>query len=289
MGEDIAQTDPDSGHVRAAIDACELVISQDVFLSETARAADVVLPAAAFLEKDGTFVNFDRRFQRVRPALRPPGSARTDFEILHAVAAALGAGLGPATPAAALAECGSHAPLFAGITHERLDRDGGLHWPCRSTDDPGEHAPTSGRSPRRPDVPSWPPWEWLPPGEEPDSQYPYTLITGRRLEHYNSGSMTRRTRNLDLAPADTLDLNPDDAAARLGLHDGDPVEITSRRGAVVTRVHLTEDVAPGQLFLDFHFPEPAANVLTSDVVDGVTSCPEYKVTAVRLGAARPNQ
>jgi formate dehydrogenase major subunit len=286
MGEDIAQTDPDSRHVRAAIDACELVISQEIFLSETARLADVVLPAASFLEKDGTFVNFDRRFQRVRPALAPPGDARTDFDILVAVAGALGGDLGVSTPAEAMAECAAVAPAYAGITHERLDREGALHWPCRTAEDPGEgvlhlerFATPSGRAQLLA-------VDWLPPGEEPDSEYPYTLITGRRLEHYNSGTMTRRTPNLDLVPRELLDMHPDDLA-RLGLEDGDDAEVTSRRGSVVVRAHGSDELAPGEVFMAFHFPEAAANVLTSEVVDTVTSCPEYKVTAVSIRPARP--
>ena len=132
MGEDIAQTDPDSAHVRAALAACDLVVVQEIFLSKIALLADVVLPAASFLEKDGTFVNFDRRFQRVRPALPPPGQARTDFDILNAVAAGLGADLRCPDPAAALADCAAVAPLFAGVTHRRLEDEGALHWPCRS-------------------------------------------------------------------------------------------------------------------------------------------------------------
>jgi len=281
MGEDIAQTDPDSGHVRAAIDACELVVSQEIFLSETARLADVVLPAAAFLEKDGTFVNFDRRFQRVRPALPPPDGARTDFDILLAVAKALGADLGISSPAEAMAECAAVAPLFAGISHERLDREGALPWPCRSVDDPGEallyqrsFATPSGRAQLASVA-------WLPTGEEADSRYPYTLITGRRLAHYNSGTMTRRTPNLELVPHEVLDLHPDDLA-RLGLRDGDRAAVTSRRGEVVTQVRGSDGIVPGQAFLAFHFPDVAANVLTSQEVDTVTSCPEYKVTAVSI-------
>lgn len=281
MGEDIAQTDPDSHHVRAAIDACELVICQEIFLSETARLADVVLPAASFLEKDGTFVNFDRRFQRVRPALPPPDGARTDFAILLGVAHALGEDLGVSTPAEALAECAAVAPLFAGISHERLDQEGALAWPCRSAGDPGEallyrdHFETASGRAQLAAV------DWLPPGEQPDSAYPYTLITGRRLAHYNAGTMTRRTPNLALVPEEVLDLHPDDLA-RLGLADGDHVSVTSRRGAVVTTVRGSDAIAPGQAFLAFHFPTVAANVLTSDVVDTVTSCPEYKVTAVSI-------
>jgi formate dehydrogenase major subunit len=281
LGEDIAQTDPNSARVRAAIDACELVISQEIFLSETARAAEVVLPAAAFLEKDGTFVNFDRRFQRVRPALPPPTGARSDFDILHAVAASLSTELGCPTPADTLAECASLATLFGGISHARLDIQGGLHWPCRDAADPGERrlyehrfATPSGRA-------ELAAREWLPPGEQPDAAYPYLLITGRRLAHYNAGTMTRRTPNINLAPGESIDLHPDDVA-RLGLAPDSRVQVTSRRGTVITRVRPTDDIAPGQAFLAFHFPDVAANALTSDVTDDITSCPEYKVTAVHI-------
>ncbi|HZC25964.1 MAG TPA: formate dehydrogenase subunit alpha [Actinopolymorphaceae bacterium] len=284
FGEDILQTDPDSGHVRAAVAACQLVISQEIFLSTTAQAADVVLPGASFLEKDGTFVNFDRRFQRVRPALSPPGLARTDFDVIRSVAGALGADLGCRTPAAALAECARLTPVFAGLSHERLDRLHALHWPCRSADDPGEarlyervFATPDGRA-------HLAAVGWLPPGEPSDIAFPYMLITGRRLEHYNSGTMTRRTSNLVLVPAEYLDINPDDAA-RLGLADGDRADVASRRGQITAPVRLTDDMAPGQVFLAFHFPEVAANLLTSDQVDEQTSCPEYKLTAVRLRRA----
>jgi formate dehydrogenase major subunit len=281
IGENIVQTDPDSARVRAALQACELVICQEIFLTDTARLADVVLPSASFLEKDGTFVNFDRRFQRVRAALPAPGEARTDFAVLHAVAKAIGGDLGCPTPAQALDECARLAPLFAGISHQRIDREGYLHWPCPSPDGPGharpyEHdfATPNGRAQlaARP---------WLPPGEQLDREFPYLLITGRRLTHYNAGTMTRRTPNLILQPRESLDLHPDDGT-RLGLSDGDTVEITSRRGAVVAPVHLTDDVSPGEAFLAFHFPDVATNLLTSDAVDETTSCPEYKITAVQL-------
>lgn len=259
-------------------------MSQEIFLSETAAAADVVLPGASFLEKDGTFVNFDRRFQRVRPALCPPGEARTDFEVLHAVADAMGADLGCPSPADAMDECAQLAPLFGGISHRRLDLEGPLHWPCRDAGDPGEgrlyehgFATPNGRAQlaARP---------WLPPGEQPDAEYSYTLVTGRRLTHYNSGTMTRRTANLVLAPSEHVDVSPEDAA-RFGVGDGDRVEIASRRGTVRAAVRVTDDMAPGELFMAFHFPQVAANQLTSDGTDEVTACPEYKVTAVRLSRA----
>ena len=284
FGEDLMQTDPDSGHVAAALDACELVVSQEIFLSATARRADVVLPGASWLEKDGTFVNFDRRFARVRPALSPPGQARTDFDLLLSVVAALGADLGCKTPADALEECARIAPLYAGISHDRLDREGPLHWPCRSTTDPGEatlyldrFATPDGRA-RLAAKP------WLPPGEQPDSAYPFVLVTGRRLEHYNTGSMTRRTANLALLPEEHLDVHPDDAA-RLGVRAGAPVRVTSRRAATTLTARITPDVAPGTVFAAFHFPDAAVNALTSQHSDTDTGCPEYKVTAVRLAAA----
>ena len=285
FGEDIAQTDPDSGHVRAAIDACELVVSQEIFLSETAGMADVVLPAAAFLEKEGTFTNFDRRVQRVRPALGPPGEARPDFEIIRALADALGADLGCATPADAFAEMAALTPTFAGISHQRLDREGAIAWPCRSPDDPGERKlyqdrfeTPSGRA-RLAAIP------YAPPGEQTDPQFPLLLVTGRRLEHYNAGTMTRRTGNLDLVAEELVELNPSDAAD-LGVADRDLVRVASRRGEIELTAALTDRVSPGQAFMGFHFPEALTNRLTSQHGDETTSCPEYKVTAVRVESRR---
>jgi formate dehydrogenase major subunit len=284
FGEDIAQTDPDSGHVRAAIDACELVVSQEIFLSETAALADVVLPAAAFLEKDGTFTNFDRRVQRVRPALAPPGEARPDFEIIHAIGDALGTDLGCATPAEAFAEMASLTPTFAGISHERLDREGPIAWPCRSAEEPGERtlyldrfATASGKA-QLAAIP------YAPPGEEPSAEFPLLLVTGRRLEHYNAGTMTRRTGNLELLSAERIQVHPEDAGDA-GISSGDRVRVASRRGAIELATELTDRVSPGQAFMAFHFPDALANRLTSQEVDEVTSCPEYKVTAVRIERA----
>jgi formate dehydrogenase alpha subunit len=285
FGEDIAQTDPDSAHVRAAIDACELVVSQEIFLSETARLADVVLPAASFLEKEGTFTNFDRRVQRVRPALRPPGEARPDFEIIRGIAAALGAEIGCPTPAEAFAEMASLTPTFAGISHERLDSEGTLAWPCRDGSEPGQRrlyedgfATPSGKA-RLAAIP------YASPGEEADAEYPFLLITGRRLEHYNSGTMTRRTADLELVREELLEVHPDDAA-QLGVADRDRVTVTSKRGSVDVKANVTHRVSPGQAFMAFHFPEALANRLTSQASDETTSCPEYKVSAVRIERVR---
>jgi formate dehydrogenase major subunit len=285
FGEDIAQTDPDSGHVRAAIEACELVVSQEIFLSETAAMADVVLPAASFLEKDGTFTNFDRRVQRVRPALDPPGAARPDFEIIRSVAAALGSDLGCDTPAEAFAELASLTPTFAGISHERLDRSGALAWPCRAADDPGERRLYSERFETQTGKARLAAIPYAPPGESTDAEFPLLLVPGRRLEHYNAGTMTRRTGNLELVAEELLELNPSDARD-LGIRDRDRVSVASRRGAVELTASVTDRIAQGQAFMGFHFPDALANRLTSQHGDEVTSCPEYKVTAVRVEARR---
>jgi formate dehydrogenase major subunit len=284
IGENIAQSDPDGGHVRAALRACELVVYHDLFPTRTAEHADVVLPATSFLEKDGTFVNFDRRFQRVRPAVSPPGSAGSDFEILHLLADAMHADLGCATPAAAMAECASLVPAFAGISHARLDRDGPLHWPCPNRDHPGEDVLYLDRFATPDGRAALAARHFLPPGEQPDAAYPYTLVTGRRLVHYNTGSMTGRTANTELADRETLDLHPSDAA-QLGITDGTPVRVASRRASITLPARITADVAPGEVFAAFHFADAPVNDLTSARTDSVTGCPEYKVTAVTLRAA----
>jgi formate dehydrogenase major subunit len=281
IGEDVCATDPDTNRVAKALEACPLVVCSELFLSETARHADVVLPAASWLEKGGSFVNFDRRFQRVRLAVPPPGQARSDFDAVHAVAAAMGADLGCPTPADALAECGRMAPVFAGLSHDRLDREGAVPWPCPDPTRPGEaklyeerFATPDGRA----HLAALP---YLPPGEHPDDDYPLILITGRRWAHYNSGSMTRRGGSLALDPVDFLDLHPHDAI-RYDVQDGAQVSVESRHGRARLIARVSEQTAPGQVFCSFHFPASGVNRLTSDHADTVTSCPEYKVTAVRL-------
>lgn len=283
IGEDVCATDPDSTRVAEALEACPLVVCQELFLSETARRADVVLPVASWLEKDGTFVNFDRRFQRVRPALEPPGGVRTDFAVVHALAAALGADLGCRTPAEALAECARLTPLFAGLSHERLDREGAVPWPCPDAGRPGVATLYRDRFATPDGLARLAAPPYLPPGEEPDDDYPLVLVTGRRWAHYNSGSMTRRTDNRLLDAAERLDVHPDDAA-RAGLRDGDRVSVESHHGRAVFRARISSQVGPGHVFCSFHFPSVGVNSLTSDRVDETTSCPEYKVTAVRLVA-----
>ncbi len=283
LGEDVCATDPDTGNVERALDSCPFVVCSELFPSRTAQRADLVLPAASWLEKDGTFVNFDRRFQRVRPAVRPPGRALGDFAALHAVASAMGRDLGCPTPAAALAECARVAPLFAGLSHERLDREGAVAWPCPDPAGPGTPKLYEERFATPDGLAHLAAVPYLPPGETPDDDHPLVLVTGRRWAHYNSGSMTRRSGNLGLAPVDQLDLHPDDAA-RLGIGDGEPVTVESRHGRARLTARISPEPAPGQVFCAFHFPATGVNRLTSGHADPVTSCPEYKVTAVRVTA-----
>jgi formate dehydrogenase major subunit len=281
IGEDVCATDPDANRVAEALDACPLVVCNELFLSETARHADVVLPVASWLEKDGTFVTFDRRFQRVRPAVPAPGEARSDFDVVRILAAAMGADLGCSTPADALAECGRVAPVFAGLSHGRLDREGAVPWPCPDPGLPGQaklYAERFATPDGRAHLVAVP---YLPPGEQPGDDYPLILVTGRRWAHYNSGSMTRRGGNLALDPVDFLDLHPEDAV-RYGVRDGAQVSVESRHGQARLVARVGEQTAPGQVFCSFHFPSSGVNRLTSDHADTVTSCPEYKITAVRV-------
>jgi formate dehydrogenase major subunit len=283
FGEDVAQTDPDTTHVVHALQSLELLVCQDIFMTETTRFAHVILPASAFLEKSGTFTNAERRIQLVQPAVDPPGEARTDFAILTAVSAALGHEMGFDGPADVMDEVARLTPDFAGVSFERLGRRG-LQWPVApdGTDAPilYEHEfLVPGGKARLAALP------YKPPGDEADEEFPLILVTGRRLEHYNAGTMTRRTGNLELLPSDVLEMHPDDAAARV-LEDGDVVAVRSRRGRIELPVHITDRIEAGHVFTTFHFPEVRTNLLVGDSSDVNTSCPEYKVIAVSVRGAR---
>jgi formate dehydrogenase major subunit len=183
-----------------------------------------------------------------------------------------------------MAECAGLSSLFGGISHDRLDLTGPLHWPCASAADPGTPRLYQDRFATPDGLAHLAARPYLPPGEQCDAAFPYLLITGRRGEHYNSGSMTRRTANISLLAREELDVGPGDAAA-LGVVDGDRVELASRHGKARLRIRITDDVEPGQVFAAFHFPGSTVNALTSAVEDEVTGCPEYKVTAVRISGS----
>lgn len=279
FGEDVAQTDPNTHHVIAALASLEFVVCQDIFETETTNYADVVLPASSFLEKTGTFVNAERRIQMVGAAIAPPGDARTDFEIITALSAALGHDMGLATPAIAMDEIAALTPNFAGVSHERLGRRG-LQWPVArdGTDSPTLYEETFAHPDGLADFAALP---YREPGDVADEDFPLILITGRRLPHYNAGTMTRRTGNVDLQAGDWLEMHPDDAAEQ-DIRDGQRVEVRSRVGRIETHVRITERIEPGNVFTAFHFPEIRTNVLIGDSADVNTSCPEYKVNAVAV-------
>ncbi len=277
FGEDVAQTDPDTAHVIKALESLDFVICQDIFETETTRYADVILPASAFLEKEGTFINAERRIQLVSPAIDPPEGARTDFEIITGLSARMGHEMGLAGPSEAMDEVAALTPEFTGVTYERLGR-GGLQWPVEAdgTDAPILYAERFHHDDGLAHFAALP---YREPGDAPDGEFPLTLVTGRRLEHYNAGTMTRRTANLELMDHDVLEIHPDDAE-RLWIADGDLVSVRSRVGRIEIAAHVTEAIEPGNVFTAFHFPEVRTNLLVGASADVNTSCPEYKVVAV---------
>ncbi len=277
FGEDVAQTDPDTHHVVKALESLEFLVCQDIFETETTKFADVILPASAFLEKEGTFTNAERRLQLVKPAIAPPGGAKTDFEILTTVSAAMGHDMGYESPSAVMDEIAALTPDLAGVSFERLGRKG-LMWPVAAdgTDSPilyEEEFVLPGGKAQLAALP------YKPPGTEADDEFPMILVTGRRLQHYNSGSMTRRTANLELLDREWMEIHPEDAE-RLWIKDGDTVSVRSPTGRIEVEARITDKIVPGHVFTAFHFPEVRTNVLIGQSADVNTSCPEYKVVAV---------
>jgi formate dehydrogenase alpha subunit len=293
IGENPAMSDPDSNHVREALQNLDFLVVQDIFLTETARMADVVLPAASFAEKDGTFTNTERRVQRVRRAIPPVGNSRADWEIISDIARRMQsravaeppsgefAGWNYEHPSEIMGEIAALTPIYGGIDYPRIDA-AGLQWPCPTADHPGTKILHVGRFSRG--LGHFSGVEWMPPAEEPDAQYPLVLTTGRVLEHFHTGTMTRRVRGLtELEPEERLRIHPTDAQ-RVGLEDDGWATVTSRRGEVRVRAELTEQVQPGVVFLTFHFAEALGNVLTNPALDPVSKIPELKVCAVRVEA-----
>lgn len=277
FGEDVAQTDPNTAHVAAALESLEFLVCQEIFENETTRFADVVLPASAFLEKEGTFTNAERRFQAVAAAIEPPGEARTDFEIIGEVSRRLGHETGWESPWDALDEIARLTPEYAGVSRERIGRRG-LQWPVRGdgADSPTLYDSHFDRPGGRGHFAALP---YKAPGDAADEEFPLVLVTGRVLQHYNAGTMTRRTGNAELVDRDLLEIHPEDAA-RLWVGDGDRVSVRSRVGRIEVEARVTERIEPGHVFTTFHFPETGTNLLVGQSSDVNTSCPEFKVIAV---------
>jgi formate dehydrogenase major subunit len=277
-GEDIAQSDPNTQHVDAALKAMEIVIVQDIFLNETAKYAHVFLPGSSFLEKDGTFTNAERRISRVRKVL-PPLAGKEDWQVTCDLSAALGYPMNYGHPAEIMDEIAHLTPTFAGVSYEKLDRLGSVQWPCNDAAPEGTpvmHAGAFVRGKGR-----MLPTEYVPTPERTSRRYPLILTTGRILTQYNVGTQTRRTQNVVWHAEDRLEMHPHDAEQR-GVRDGEWVEVASRAGTITLRALLTERVAPGVVYTTFHHPESGANVVTTENSDWATNCPEYKVTAVEV-------
>jgi formate dehydrogenase major subunit len=278
QGEDIAQSDPNTQHVTAALSAMECIVVQDIFLNETAKFAHVFLPGASFLEKDGTFTNAERRISRVRKVMEPLGGL-ADWEGTVALANALGYPMNYKHPSEIMDEIASLTPTFTNVSYAELDRHGSLQWPCNAEAPDGTptmHIEEFVRGKGRFMLTGYVPTE-----EKVNSRYPLLLTTGRILSQYNVGAQTRRTENVAWHDEDRLEIHPTDAESR-GINEGDWVGIGSRAGQTVLRARVTERVAPGVVYTTFHFPESGANVITTDNSDWATNCPEYKVTAVEV-------
>jgi formate dehydrogenase major subunit/formate dehydrogenase alpha subunit len=283
MGEDIVISEPNVCQLELGLNDIDFMVVQDIFHNETTRFADVVLPGANFAEKDGVFTNSDRRVQRVRKAVEPPGDARPDWQILTDLANACGAQWSWANTTDIFAEYVRDAPKFAGMSHEKIERAGGIQWPCPTPDHPGTKFLHEGGVMRGKG--RMMPVEYRPSAESADSEYPLILSTGRTLYHYNSATQTRRAAGGEAKqPEAFVQLHPRDARKR-GVADGDYVEVSSRRGRVTCRAIVTREVRPGCAWMPLHFAEARANVLTVDAGDAVTGTAEYKVCAVQVAPA----
>ncbi len=280
MGENPVISDPDSAHVREALAKLDFLAVQDIFPSDTSAYAHVVLPGASFAEKDGTFTNTERRVQKIRRAVSPPGEAKPDSDILCELAARMGYPFSYRAAHEIMEEIALLTPSYGGILHHRLDAHFGLQWPCRSMDHPG--TPFLHRKKFARGMGAFIPVEFVPPAEPTDDQFPLILTTGRSYFHYHTGTLCRRTLTLEREePECVVEINPADAE-KLKVRPNAAVRVRSRRGAITVKARVTKTVPEGIVFLPFHFREAAANLLTINAVDPNAKIPEYKVCAVAL-------
>ncbi len=282
MGENPFLTEPDVNHAAECLEALDFLVVQDIFLTETARIADVVLPAASFAEKDGTFVNTERRVQRIRRAVKPRGEAKPDWEILQLLAGRLGFAWNYENPGEIMEEIAALTPSYGGISYSRLEA-GSLQWPCPTADHPGTPFLHAGRFTRG--LGRFTPVEYRPAAEETDGEYPYILTTGRSLYHYHTASMTGKTDGLvSFHGEEFVEINPSDAG-KLGIGPGDAVRVSSRRGSVTARTKTTERITPGVVFMTFHFAAAPSNCLTNTACCDISKTPELKVCVVKIEKA----
>jgi formate dehydrogenase major subunit/formate dehydrogenase alpha subunit len=282
IGENPLMSDPDLNHAEKSFKHLDFLVVQDIFMTETAQLADVVLPSACFAEKEGTFSNTERRVQRVRQAVTPPGQCKDDWWITCEVATRMGVSMQYADSRAIFEEVVKVTPSYAGITYDRIENEG-LHWPCPTTEHPGTpilHGQQFTRGKGK-----FHAIEWIPPAEQVDEDYPLYLTTGRVLYQYHTGTMTMKSDDLNnRAPHSYVEVSRRDALT-YGLKDGDHVSITSRRGNIDVQVQIGDKAVEGTVFIPFHFAQGAANKLTNAALDPVSGIPEYKVCAVKINKA----
>lgn len=283
FGENPMRSDPDINHVKHCLEHVDFLVVQDIFLTETAELADVVLPGASFAEKDGTFSNTERRVQRIRKAVEPRGNSKPDWLILASLMEAMGYPASYTSPKEIFEEIRTVTPSYAGINYERLEK-GGIPWPCPNEDHPGTPVLHIGKFSRG--LGKFSPVEFRAPAENPDEEYPLILTTGRVAAHYHTGTMTRHSWGLHgVHPEESLEINPIDAE-KLGIKDGDNIKVTTRRGEVITKAQITTRVPAGTTFITFHFTEAPGNVLTNSAADPQSKTPEYKVCSVKVEKVR---
>jgi len=282
MGENPLLSDPDLKHVEKELRNLDLLIVQDIFLTETAQMADVVLPSTSFAEKEGTFTNTERRVQRVRKIVDAPGEAKADWEIISELSTKMGYPMKYSSAKEIFDEVIKVTPSYAGMTYERLEKEG-LQWPCPTADHPGTKFLHKDRFSRG--LGLFHAIEYIPPAELPDEEYPLFLSTGRVLYHYHTGTMTTRAQGpSERYPESLVEINPLDAE-KLGISEGQMVKVTSRRGTVQAKAQITQKSMPGTIFMNFHFAGAPVNALTNPALDPTGKIPEYKVCAVKLEAA----
>ncbi|MBS4025877.1 MAG: molybdopterin-dependent oxidoreductase, partial [Clostridia bacterium] len=279
MGENPVVSDPDTNHVKKVLSHANFIVVQDIFMNETTEFADVILPAAAFAEKDGTFSNTERRVQRVRKAINPPGESKADWEILMNIMNKMGYKNKYNHPGEIMDEIAKLTPSYGGISYERLESES-LQWPCLDENHPGtkylhKNALARGRG-------LFMPADYVMSAEMPDEEFPLIMTTGRILYHYHTRTMTGKEDGLNqLAPKSYVEINPY-TANRLSIQDGEMVRLVSRRGEIQTSARITEIIDDGVVFMPFHFAEGAANYLTNTVTDKIAQIPELKVSAIRI-------
>ena len=282
VGENPVVSDPDVNHVRKAMEKVELLVVQDIFLTETAEMADVVFPGVSFAEKEGTFSNTERRVSRVRQAVEPLGDVKQDWQIIQEISTRFGYEMQYDGPEQIFDEMTALTPSYGGMTYERLEGQG-LQWPCPTPDHPGTPVLHVGKIARGKGL--FHAIEFKPPAEIVDDEYPFWLSTGRVFAHYHTGTMTRNSPTLDSEIKEgLLELNEEDAA-ELSVKEGDVVRVSSRRGEIEAKAHVTKRIAKGSVFMPFHFIESCANILTNTAHDPICKIPELKVCAVKVAKA----